>query len=200
MLFRSLLCGIAVLLLMGLEPGTSYASLWWKLGLIGIGYGLTLSPLTTAVFSATPPQRAGLGSSMYNASNRIGNTLGIAVLGAFVVQQFSGNIATQLIQRGVPASLSATIATKVAGAGAQASHVSLARHLPLSLTALHQAMNQAFVDALHGSFLLSGVALLVASVLVAVAFKQEQAAPRAEATQEEEMITAPVAVEEVYMA
>jgi MFS family permease len=164
----------ALFLLMSLEPDSSYATLWWILGMMGIGFGFMLSPLTAAVLSSTPPERAGLGSSMFNTSNRIGNTLGIAVLGAFVVQQFSGNITSQLTQRGVPASISATIANKIADAGAQASKTPLPGRLPLPQAALHLGINQAFVDALHGSFLISGVVLLIAAVLVAFLFQQKQ--------------------------
>src|SRR5260370_1193434 len=140
-----LLSGSALFLLIGLESDSGYATLWWILGMLGIGFGFMLSPLTAAVFSATPPHRAGLGSSMFNTSNRFGNTLGIAVLGAFVVQQFSGNITSQLTQRGVPGPIGATIANKIAAAGAQASQVYLPGRLPLPPAALHQAINQAFL-------------------------------------------------------
>lgn len=101
------------------------------------------------------------------------------MLGTFVVQQFTSNIATQLTQAGVPASLSATIASKIASAGAQASQVQLAGRLPLSAAVLHQAINQAFVDALHGSYLISGTALLVVAVLAAFLLGQKQRATSA---------------------
>ena len=173
-----LLAGGALILTMRLmEPNSSYATLWWDLGLVGIGFGLMLSPLTAAALSATPPTRAGLGSSMINTSRQVGGTLGIAVLGAFVLQQFSSNIASQLNQRGVPGQISATIANKIAAAGAQASQVPLPGRLPLPSAALHQSINQAFVGALHGSFLIAGIALLVAAVLVAF-FLQQQPATR----------------------
>ena len=174
-----LLAGGALILTMRLmEPDSSYATLWWDLGLVGIGFGLMLSPLTAAALSATPPTRAGLGSSMINTSRQVGGTLGIAVLGAFVLQQFSSNIASQLTQRGVPGPIGATIASKIASAGAQASQVPLSGRLPLPQAALHQALNQAFVDALHGSFLIAGIALLVAAALVAFLLQQQQRAPR----------------------
>ncbi len=172
----SLLAGGAAFLLIGLEPGSSYASVWWMLGLLGIGFGLILSPAAAAVFSATPPQRAGLGSSTFNTSNRIGTTLGIAVLGAIVVQFFSGNIASQLTQRGVPASVSATIANTVAAAGGQASQLQLSGRLPVSPAVLHQAINQAFVDALHGSFLIAALVFIAAALLVVFLFPQQRAA------------------------
>ncbi len=175
----ALLAGGALILTIRLvEPDSSYATLWWDFGLVGIGFGLMLSPLTAAVLSATPPARAGLGSSVINTSRTVGGTLGIAVLGAVVVQQFTSNIASQLTQRGVPGPLGATIASKIASAGAQASQVPLPGRLPLPPAALHQAINQAFVDALHGSFLIAGIALLVTAVLVAFLLQQKQRAPK----------------------
>lgn len=173
----AVLDSVALLLLMRLEPNTSFAALWWILAILGIGFGCLLSPLAAAVFSATPPARAGLGSSTYNTSNRIGNMLGIAVLGDYVVQQFPGNIASQLTQRGVPATLSTTVANKIAAAGAQAGQLPVSGRLPLSPAALHQAIGQAFVDALHGSFLICALSLLVAAALVALWFPRQRASP-----------------------
>jgi EmrB/QacA subfamily drug resistance transporter len=170
----ALLGGTALFLLIGLEPNTSYATLWWKLGMVGVGIGLMFAPLTSAVLSATPSNRAGLGSSMVSTSRQIGTTLGVAVLGAFVLQQFARNIVSQLVQRGVPAPISSTIASKIASAGAQASQVPLTQQLPLSPEALHQAINQAFVDALHGSFLISSIALFATALLVALFFPRVQ--------------------------
>ncbi len=169
----------ALFLLLSIEPDTSYATLWWKFGLYGIGLGLMLSPLTAAVLSGTPPQLAGLGSSVISTSRQVGFSLGVAVLGTFVVQQFTSNIASQLTQAGVPASLGATIASKIASAGAQAGQVQLLGRLPLPAAALHQAINQAFVDALHGSYLISGTALLAAALLVAFLLQQKQRATSA---------------------
>ena len=181
-MFGSLLAGGAAFLLIGLEPDTSYASVWWRLGLLGIGFGLILSP--AAVFSATPPQRAGLGSSMFNTSNRVGNTVGVAVLGAVVVQLFSGNIASQLTSAGVSPSISATIANTLAAAGGQASQLHLSGRLPVSPAVLHQALNQAFVDSIHGAFLIGAIAFIAAALLVAFLFPQQRGAKTSAAPSE----------------
>jgi DHA2 family methylenomycin A resistance protein-like MFS transporter len=135
-----------------------------------------LTPLTAAVLSATPPQRSGLGSSILNTCRTIGITLGVAVLGAFVLQQFPGNIASQLTQRGLPSPISATIADKIAAAGAGASQAPQPGHLPLPPAALHQAISQAFVDTLHGTFLISAIGLFAAALLVAFLLWQKQRA------------------------
>lgn len=191
MLLGALLTGGAILLLaLSLRPDSGYGSLWWILALMGLGLGLTLSPATAAVFSATPPNRTALGSSMFTTSNEIGNTIGVAVIGALVVLQFSGNIVSQLTQRGIPVRMSTSIAQQAAAAGAQAGHLSLPTQLSISSVTLHQALNQAFVDALRGSFLISSSLLLIAALLVAVAFKQ---APASESVERAEV---PVVSEE----
>lgn len=165
---------LAMLLLTSLEPATDYASLWWKLALVGIGLGMTVSPVTAAIFTATPPQRAGLGASMSNTSNRVGITMSIAVLGAFVTQQFAGNIIAQFNQHGVPAALSAAVAPTLASIGAQANRNPIVGHLPLSLATLYQTLSQAFVDALHSAFLICGLCLFGAMLLVTLAFNQRR--------------------------
>ena len=161
-----------------LQPDTSYATLWWQMALFGIGCGFVLTPLATAVLSATPPQRSGLGSSILNTCRTVGITLGVAVLGAFVLQQFPGNIASQLTQRGLSDSVSATIAEKIAAAGAGASQAPQLGHLPLPPAVLHQAISQAFVDSIHGTFLISAIGLLVAALLVAFLFPSKQRATK----------------------
>jgi DHA2 family methylenomycin A resistance protein-like MFS transporter len=174
----ALLAASALFLVSRMEPNSSYATLWWNFGMLGIGFGLMISPLVAAVLSATPPERAGLGSSVNNTFRQVGGALGVAVLGTFVLQQFSGNIASQLTQRGVPGPLGAAIASKIANAGAQASQVRLSGRLPLPPAALHQAINQAFVDALHGSFLITGVIMLVTAMLVGFLLWQKQPATK----------------------
>jgi EmrB/QacA subfamily drug resistance transporter len=166
----AVLSGTALLLLTDLSPVSSYATLWWKLGLLGVGIGLMMSPLTVAVLSATSAARSGLASSMVSVSRQVGSTLGVAVLGAFVFQGFSGNIATQLAQRGVAGPLGARIADKIAAAGAQASQLPLAGRLSLSQAALHLA----FVDALRGSLLISSIGLFAVAVLVSILFQHRQ--------------------------
>jgi hypothetical protein len=167
-----------------MEPTTGYASLWWILALMGLGLGLTLSPATAAVFSATPAQRTGLGSSMYTTSNEIGNTIGIAVMGAVVAAQFAGNIVAQLHQRGVSAVVSSQVAQQVAGAGAQAIHQPLPEQMTLSASQGQAALSQAFVDALHTSMMIASIVLVLTGILVAIAFRQEPAASAIDPSEE----------------
>ena len=176
----ALLCASSLLLVTRLEPDTGYATLWWQFALFGVGSGLMLTPLAAAVLSATPPERSGLGSSILNTCRMVGISLGVAVLGAVVLQQFPGNITSQLTGRGLPDKVSAAIAQKIAGAGAGAGQATQVGRLPFSPTALHQAVGQAFVDTLHATFLISATGLLAAALLAAFLLWQKRPARSAE--------------------
>ena len=162
----ALLAGFALFLLIHISPLSAYTTIWWNLGLLGIGFGLTLSPLTVAVLSAIPPTRAGLGSSMINTSRQVGITLGIAVLGTFVVQQYASNLASQLAQLNVPQTVSTAVANQIAAAGAQAGRLSLSGQLHLPPADLHRAIGVSFVDAIHASFIISSIGLFAIAFLV----------------------------------
>src|SRR2546429_7535408 len=45
----ALLSASALFLMTQLEPDTSYANVWWKLGLWGVGLGFMFSPMTVAI-------------------------------------------------------------------------------------------------------------------------------------------------------
>ncbi len=184
-----MLAGAALLLITQVDPTTNYASLWWKLSMFGVGIGLMISPLTAAVLSATPSNRAGLGSSMVNTSRQIGSVFGIALLGALVEHQFSGNLVTSLTSLGVPSQASGQIADAIASAGAQAGKVQLPGRLPIGPETLHLTIAQSFTGALHLSFATAGIALLAAALLAALLLRRRRqaAADQAEPEQVQEV-------------
>jgi EmrB/QacA subfamily drug resistance transporter len=164
-----MLSGTAVLLLTRLTPTTGYGDIWWNFAMFGIGIGLMLSPITSAVMAATPPTRAGLASSMVNTSRQIGSVLGIAVLGALVENQEASNLASKLVTRHVPAPLSSSVANSIATAGANAGAalLQLSGRLPFPGSVLREMIGQSFAEALHPSFVTSGIALLGVALLAA---------------------------------
>ena len=56
---------------------------------MGIGLGLVMSPMTTAVMSTVPQARAGMASATLNTTRQVGGVFGIAVLGAIVTDQLT---------------------------------------------------------------------------------------------------------------
>ena len=76
--------GLGLLALGFVREDTAYGNVWWRLTLVGIGFALTMSPLTAAAIAAVPPQEGGLASGISSTTRQIGAVLGVAVLGAIV--------------------------------------------------------------------------------------------------------------------
>ncbi|OIV37779.1 MFS transporter [Mangrovactinospora gilvigrisea] len=60
--------------------------------LMGIGMGLATPAMATAIMSAIPPEKAGVGSAINGTLNELGNSLGVAVLGALLTAWFAGRL------------------------------------------------------------------------------------------------------------
>ncbi|MFF4214155.1 DHA2 family efflux MFS transporter permease subunit [Streptomyces sp. NPDC001796] len=156
------------LLLTTIAPATGFGAVWWKLAVVGAGIGCMFAPLTVAVMASTPPQRAGLGSSMINTTRITGFTAGAAVLGTVVLSQFKDRIADALAGRGVPAATSGAIADRIGGAGALAgTSGETPRHLPIRSADFTSAVHQSFVGAIHVVFFVCAACTFVAALLAA---------------------------------
>jgi MFS transporter, DHA2 family, methylenomycin A resistance protein len=78
-----LLAAVAgVLLLAGVDPGSSYASVLPALLLWGIGMGFLTPAVVAAAVDSVPADRAGLASGVNNTARQAGGAIGIAVCGA----------------------------------------------------------------------------------------------------------------------
>jgi DHA2 family methylenomycin A resistance protein-like MFS transporter len=84
------LAGLGLLALGFVHANTGYGNVWWRLAVIGIGFALTLSPLTGAAIQAVSPQEGGLASGISSTTRQIGAVFGVALLGAVVRSQESG--------------------------------------------------------------------------------------------------------------
>ncbi|NUW43389.1 MFS transporter [Nonomuraea rhodomycinica] len=84
------LAGVGLLTLGLTHADTGYANVWWRLAIIGIGFALTMSPLTGAAIQAVSPQEGGLASGVSSTTRQIGAVLGVAVLGAVVRTREAG--------------------------------------------------------------------------------------------------------------
>ncbi|GGK45029.1 MFS transporter [Nocardia camponoti] len=78
------LAGLGLLALGMVHADTGYENVWWRLGLAGVGFALTMSPLTGAAIQGVSPQEGGLASGISSTTRQIGAVLGVAALGAIV--------------------------------------------------------------------------------------------------------------------
>ena len=83
-----LLAGIcmpaATLLLTQVTPTTSTALLFFAYALFGVGFGAVNAPITNTAVSGMPNSQAGVASAIASTSRQVGQSLGIAVVGAAV--------------------------------------------------------------------------------------------------------------------
>jgi EmrB/QacA subfamily drug resistance transporter len=84
------LAGLGLLALGMVHADTGYVNVWWRLAGVGIGFALTMSPLTGAAIQAVSPAEGGLASGISSTTRQIGAVLGVAVLGAVVRARQSG--------------------------------------------------------------------------------------------------------------
>lgn len=72
------LAGLGLLALGTVHADTGYGNVWWRLGVVGIGFALTMSPLTGVAIQAVSPQEGGLASGISSTTRQIGAVLGVA--------------------------------------------------------------------------------------------------------------------------
>jgi DHA2 family methylenomycin A resistance protein-like MFS transporter len=62
------LAGLGLLALGFVHADTTYGNVWWRLSIVGIGFALTMSPLTGAAIASVSPQEGGV--AVASAENR----------------------------------------------------------------------------------------------------------------------------------
>jgi len=154
--------GLGLLSLTTVQYDTPYSRIWFLLIPIGLGNGLVMSPMTTAAMSTVPGRRAGMASATLNTVRQVGSVFGIAVLGNIVTRSFVDHIPGALAGLHLPAP--AVAAIKVAAKQGQES--APAKAPPgIDLTAVSNAVSNAFTQAFHTGLWVSGLLLLAGAPL-----------------------------------
>ncbi len=150
-----LMTGVGLLCLTTIEPTSGYASFWYWLLLIGLGNGLIMSPMTTAVMGTVPAARAGMASATSNTMRQVGSVFGIAVLGNLVTRRYLSQLPGALQPFHLPAAMYAKIM-----AMAQQGRFTASGKLP---PAIAHAIGTSFSSGIHVALWVSGSMLLIGS-------------------------------------
>jgi EmrB/QacA subfamily drug resistance transporter len=82
---------VSALMLVGLRPDTSVPWLLITYAIFGFGFGLVNAPITNTAVSGLPLAQAGVAAAFASTSRQIGQSLGVAVVGATATARVSGS-------------------------------------------------------------------------------------------------------------
>jgi MFS family permease len=162
-------------------------SLILPLGLVGIGFALTVSSITATAVNTVPVPLAGMASAATNLLRDFGFTLGPAVIGAVALSQAASAVTSSL-----------ATASALSAESKAAAHAVLKEGGPLALNSVPPnsppgAARSFALDALgHGyslGFVVCGCAALFSAVLVMAALRgstAEETGTRTEGAQDEQ--------------
>ncbi|HMA45996.1 MAG TPA: MFS transporter [Frankiaceae bacterium] len=147
-----------------LSPRVGFGQLGWSLPLIGIGFGMVLAPMTSAVMTSAPRERSGMAAATTNASRQVGALVGVAVLGALVDGRLTGQLTDELRRLGLPPNFQRLVLDAVTHGTSPSSGRGAGGGGGLVAKVIATAEN-AFVAGLHTALVTGAVVLLAAALL-----------------------------------
>ncbi|MFL5827651.1 MAG: MFS transporter [Thermoleophilaceae bacterium] len=172
------LTAVALYLQSTITVNTGYAHLLPAFILMGIGMGITMSPMSTAAMNSVTVDKAGAASGILSMSRMVGGTFGVALIGALFEStsrsRLSGTLGKLPLSPGQQASITDQIAT---GTGGTPTGV------PSAVAGqVHAASNDAFINALSSSLTVATFVAAFGAVAAAVLIetKKRPATRRAE--------------------
>jgi EmrB/QacA subfamily drug resistance transporter len=139
----------------------AFGPLALALALAGVGFGLTVVPVTSIPLSEVRPEKSGMAASATNTCRELGAVIGVAVLGALVNGSLTSDLAARLHSLHIP-NVFQVIVIKAIETGGVPQHTNAA--------ATYGAIVNRVISAAYGAFR-SGIdlALVTSAVLVLAA-------------------------------
>jgi len=186
-----LVLGVGLLLVIGIDPGSSWTHLIPGLIVSGIGVGMINPPLVSTAVGVVAPARAGMASGVNSTFRQVGIATGIAALGSIFSHQVAAALQDKLA--GTPAAgQSDRIAEAVTGGQVAA----VIEQAPAAVRpTLADAATSSFVEALNHIGLIAAVLAFAVGALCLVLIRQQDfvqhGAPAVPAAEEPEEVVAP---------
>lgn len=152
---------VAIVSLTGINTTTEYGEIVSKLMLAGFGGGLTIPTLAATAMNSVPSMQEGIASALSSISIQLGGILGIALQGAIFSQQLKNNLAQSLDQLQLTERLKETILSDTFRSLAETP-----KDLPISATALENAIRSAFVVGLQSVLWVAAIAIVIGIGLI----------------------------------
>lgn len=151
---------------------TAYAEIWWRLALIGLGFGLTFGLLPRVGLRDLPDADAGQGSGVINVFLYVGFTFGIAACGV-VVNAVRHDIVKKAVDAlaFVPENRTQVIHDLAHGSNSVVDKV-LNSLDPADATNIKSALSNALEAGFGGAMMLLALASVIGAVLCGVLLRQ----------------------------
>ncbi len=134
------------------------------LALAGVGFGLTVVPVTSVALAVVRPAKSGMAASATNTSRELGSVLGVAVLGALVNASLTSSLSQRLHALGIPNVFQAIVIHAIeTGQVPQSS--SYAQTYGAIVNKVISAAFGAFREGLHLALVTSAALVLAAAVV-----------------------------------
>lgn len=157
-------------MLLARQELTSSPAFWplaAALAVAGLGFGVAVVPLTSAVLARVPAADSGMAASATNTSRQIGAVVGVAALGALVNAQLTTGLGDRLSALGVSNGVQAFVIGAIEGGGGSGGGIDLSNVPPIFQPIVDVAVD-AFLAGLRQSLLVSAVVVLLAAAFAAV--------------------------------
>jgi EmrB/QacA subfamily drug resistance transporter len=146
-----------------ISPATTSLSLLVPFLISGIGIGLAVAPVTSAVMATAPKDRVGNASGVLSTMRQVGSLMGIAILGAVLQNRVTANITTgiQAVQ-GIPEAVKQKIIAGATSGGMQMGVPKGVTGMPAAAAALMQTMFKGwFTNAVASTFVVAVIFAVV---------------------------------------
>lgn len=152
---------------------TSFASIAWRLALLGLGMGGVLTPMTATAVASVPGHLAGMAAAGNNAFRQVGGALGPAVLGALLTARALDTFPAHLADAGITGAAGQSIAgtARAGGLGAVA-----AMHLGARTGPALNAVGEAFLDGMRLCLIVAAALTLLAALVSAILLRRPRTA------------------------
>ncbi|WP_443066874.1 MFS transporter [Streptomyces sp. NBC_01261] len=169
----------ALFALTGVDADTSFASIAWRLALLGLGIGTVMTPMTATAVASVPYHQAGMAAAGNNAFRQVGGALGPAVLGALLTTKALDTLPGHLTDAGVTGATRQNIVSTADtdGLGAVA-HMNLGPDTGRALAAL----SDSFLDGMRLCLVVAASLTLLAALVCVLLLRRPRQVSSSTAT------------------
>src|SRR5699024_8486 len=181
MIVGCLLAGGGILLTRPLlHQDADFTVLALSLMLSGVGFGIAVVPLTSAVLSGVPGEHSGMAAAATNTMRQVGAVIGVAALGGLVNANLTDGLKSRLRELGIPPTFDSIIINGIEtgkvpqGAGGTEGYEQTYGSI---VTKVIQATYEAFHAGLDTALLVSGLLIFLAALVVVAGVLRQRFRP-----------------------